>query len=253
VPAIVQPTYSFGSVVCGGEISHDFLLENPTDTPLEVIRIRTSCGCTAGKVEPETIPAHGTGRLHVVFKTGHRTGMQRKHVFISTRHPDAPLLRCSLEGTLLPQSPLGTVGGTTTPAKSPKPPPEPEPAPTPPAPKPVPEPPRLQSAVAAPKPQFRADPSALLLGSLPAARTTERDIRLSLRNGEAFAVTSCRTPLPGVTVAATPVDKTKTSWKLTVRVATTAAPTRLRGYLNISTDRSDTPLRILVTGKVVNN
>jgi hypothetical protein len=96
--------------VSGVEISHDFIVENPTDVPVEVTRIRTSCGCTAGKMLPEVVPAHGRGTLHVVFKTGHRTGAQRKHIFISTRHPDASLLRCSIEGMLLAKNDPAATG-----------------------------------------------------------------------------------------------------------------------------------------------
>jgi hypothetical protein len=101
LPTIPKAVFDFGEVSSGSEVSHEFSVENPTDTPLVVTRVRTSCGCTAGKVEPETIPPHGTGLLRVVFKTGRRTGVQRKHVFVSVKHPDVSLLRCSLEGTLV--------------------------------------------------------------------------------------------------------------------------------------------------------
>lgn len=111
VPRITDPVYQFADTVPGAEVKHVFFIANPTQAPLRVTRVRTSCGCTAGQVVPETIPAGGEGRLEVVFKTTGRTGPQRKHIFVSTDSSQAPLLQCSVEGTLLP--PAGGPGRAT--------------------------------------------------------------------------------------------------------------------------------------------
>ena len=102
LPHFPAPVYRFEEVKAGAVVEHEFVIANPTEVAVRVARVRTSCGCTVAKVDPDVIPAKGQASLRVVFKTVGRTGAQRKHIFVSTDHPQATLLRCSLEGKILP-------------------------------------------------------------------------------------------------------------------------------------------------------
>jgi hypothetical protein len=110
VPHVPSPVHRFGEVKAGVVVEHEFAVINPTNVAVRITRVRTSCGCTVAKVEPDVIPAKGKVALRVVLKTAGRTGPQRKHVFISTDYPQAPFLRCSVEGKVRPAVAPAKVG-----------------------------------------------------------------------------------------------------------------------------------------------
>lgn len=208
-PHITDPGYRFPDMVPGDEVRHVFVIANPVDTPLCITRVRTSCGCTAGSVEPETIAPHGEGKLEVVFKTIGRTGPQRKHIFVSTDSLQAPLLRCSVEGTLLPPvtSVPAVVNRATQPAAgaASSRPSEPttnaagKPDPTPPQ-------PTGQSVSAA--------PDALLFLNVPTGTTAERSFVLRSADGQAFQPVRVTAGCSDLAWRFAPLDADHSSWQV---------------------------------------
>ncbi len=240
LPHIVEPVFRFADTVSPAEIRHVFVLANPGATELRVTRVRSTCGCTTAGVEPETIPPGGEGRLEVVFKTGNRVGMQRKHVFVSVEHPQVPLLRCSLEGTLLSPVPAAP----TEPA-------EPVAPARPAAAEAVAVPPAAPLAPAEPPAvAVTAEPDAIYLRNVPPGQVAEGALRLACLDGEPFAVDSVQCPLTGMTVAAEPANEARSVWRLAYRFRAGTPGQRLRGFVTVTTDRPGPPLRIRLSGNV---
>ena len=105
----------------GKRVSGTVRVVNPTNAPLHVSQVVTSCGCTTtGKLS--VIPAHGFAPLDVAFDSTGRPGTIEKQVSIFTREsPDAPVV-FTLGGTVKSEwqvSPsetlnLGTIAGGDT-------------------------------------------------------------------------------------------------------------------------------------------
>ncbi len=129
---IKSPIHDFGSVPVGQLVEHEFVVSNMGGSPLEILRVRTTCGCTAGNVEPAEIPPGGTGALRVRFSTKGRRGKQRKAIYLITNDPVKKQVVCILRGTLTQAAsstgrlvgPLPAVPGDA-PARLPPPPPVP--------------------------------------------------------------------------------------------------------------------------------
>lgn len=64
--AVTPNSYDFGTIPYE-KVEHTFLVENIGTKPLEIKGISTSCGCTKGTVELETIMPGKTTNLLVTF------------------------------------------------------------------------------------------------------------------------------------------------------------------------------------------
>ena len=89
-------TLDLGSVTNGEIVSHDLAVRNEGTGDLVVESLTTSCSCTKATLEPMTIPAGGTGTLHVEFDSGFHgpdlTGPLIRQVFINSNDPEQPEL-----------------------------------------------------------------------------------------------------------------------------------------------------------------
>ncbi len=87
-------TYDFGDVVNGEVVSHDFLLRNEGSAPLIVETVITTCGCTTATLEPMTIQAGESGKVHVTFDSGAHgpdlRGAIVREIFITTNDLKQP-------------------------------------------------------------------------------------------------------------------------------------------------------------------
>jgi hypothetical protein len=96
---IAIPEFDFGTVPAGTVVEHEFVLENGSAAPVQVTRVRSSCGCTAGHVSAPEIAPGAKGTVQVRFDTTGRSGRQTKEVFISTAAVSTPVV-CRLVGAV---------------------------------------------------------------------------------------------------------------------------------------------------------
>ena len=87
-------TLELGDVVNGEIINRDVTVYNQGEAPLVVEAVSTSCGCTKATLDPMTIPAGGSGILHLEFDSGAHgpelTGELMRQVFIASNDPRQP-------------------------------------------------------------------------------------------------------------------------------------------------------------------
>lgn len=99
-PRIVvdEPTYNFGEKSNSQIIDHTFVIRNEGDMTLLIENIRSSCGCTVGKVSSREIEPNGQSEIQAKFNLRGRNGRQRSVLTLETNDPKQPRTRLTLEG-----------------------------------------------------------------------------------------------------------------------------------------------------------
>lgn len=104
--ALDSETLELGEVVNGEVVTRDVTVFNRGAADLTVAAVVTSCGCTTATLEPMTIPAGGSGVLHVEFDSGAHgpelTGELIRQVFIASNDPERPEVVLEIEADILP-------------------------------------------------------------------------------------------------------------------------------------------------------
>lgn len=79
-------------------VEHVFKVENRGDAPLNLNRIRSSCGCTVAHVSTNLIAPGADAELRMTFNLRGRSGRQRKWITIESNDPVTPHLRLEMTG-----------------------------------------------------------------------------------------------------------------------------------------------------------
>lgn len=98
--AVDQPVHDFGTVVQGKKVDHIFKFRNKGDAPLNVVRVRTSCGCTAANVTTKTLLPGGNSELKVTFDSSTFGGNISKLIYLETNDPQKPVTTLTLKGSV---------------------------------------------------------------------------------------------------------------------------------------------------------
>ena len=86
VPAIKfdTPTYDFGKVKSGTDIKHDFYFTNTGTGPLELLRVKPSCGCTVAGQHDRIVQPGQTGKIPITLSSKNASGPISKSVTVNT-------------------------------------------------------------------------------------------------------------------------------------------------------------------------
>jgi hypothetical protein len=95
-----QQTIEFKPKPGDTQATATFTFTNKGDRTLHVRRVRTSCGCTAAKMNKEDYKPGEKGKLSVTFRFDGRTGKQMKTIFVTTDDPDMPTTHVDFVGML---------------------------------------------------------------------------------------------------------------------------------------------------------
>ncbi len=106
--AIESNQIDFGEVVIGEVVSHQLLVTNEGNAPLEIHAVTTSCGCTQASLEKTTILPGGTTNLFVEFDSGAHDsdllGPMDRQVFIASNDPLEPEVVVGLTAIVISES-----------------------------------------------------------------------------------------------------------------------------------------------------
>jgi hypothetical protein len=81
----VEPeTHDFGRVKQDQKLAKEFLLRNVGTEDLTILRISTSCGCTAAEPEVKVIRPGASTSLKVIFETRRYEGQVERTVAVAT-------------------------------------------------------------------------------------------------------------------------------------------------------------------------
>jgi len=105
-----ETRFAFGTVGVGAEGSHEFVIRNTGDAPLELTRGATSCTCTVSDFEESeggssgarVVPPGGSTKLKVQWRGKGDGGPFRQQASVSTNDPRRPQVAFVVEGTVVP-------------------------------------------------------------------------------------------------------------------------------------------------------
>ncbi len=89
IPAIKfdEPKFDFGRHADDSEVKHAFKFTNTGTGPLEILKVKPSCGCTvAGKFD-RVIQPGDSGSIPVTFRTKRLSGQVKKNITVFTNAP----------------------------------------------------------------------------------------------------------------------------------------------------------------------
>ncbi len=90
--------YDFGNIYEGEEVLTNFTINNEGDTPLKILFVRSSCGCTTASYAKEILPGD-TGQVSVKFNSkGYGGKKVVKSVHVKTDDPNNRLLDLIIKG-----------------------------------------------------------------------------------------------------------------------------------------------------------
>jgi hypothetical protein len=97
---VEEPSFDFGTVLQGDKVEHAFRLTNRGDAPLEIHKVKTTCGCTVARDYPREIAPGASGEMTVTFDSSRRRGRQEKRITLFTNADTSPQYVVTLSGTV---------------------------------------------------------------------------------------------------------------------------------------------------------
>ena len=78
--------HDFGPVPRGAMVRHKFVLTNNTATPISILNLRVSCGCTSGTASDSVIPPGKAGFVEAQMDTRNFVGRKATTLFVSVHN-----------------------------------------------------------------------------------------------------------------------------------------------------------------------
>jgi hypothetical protein len=93
-----EPTFDFGVREPAHTVEHEFILRNEGDAPLQITKVKPTCGCTVADWTKKLLRPGEEARLKCRLKlTGYR-GPQKKSIRIHSNDPSQPIYQVWLTG-----------------------------------------------------------------------------------------------------------------------------------------------------------
>ena len=103
--SVSETTHDFGTVYSeDGDVSHEFIVTNTGNAPLELLNVTASCGCTTPTWTKTPIEPGKTGSIKVTYRAKGRPGPINRAVTIKTNVQDAPFT-VKIIGNVLAEKP----------------------------------------------------------------------------------------------------------------------------------------------------
>ncbi len=97
--------HDFGAIPATDVIQTVFTVKNTGGKTLEISRIQTSCGCTAGMMDSQTIKPGGTSRLKVTFDPRGKHGRQARTLWLFSNDPKNPQQQLAVMSDIMALTP----------------------------------------------------------------------------------------------------------------------------------------------------
>jgi len=94
----IEPVHDFGTVWIGPKLNHTFEIRNAGDKPLEITRVKPSCGCTVAGNYPRKLEPGQNGEFPFAVASTKLRGRFQKSITVTSNDPVTPDLRLQLKG-----------------------------------------------------------------------------------------------------------------------------------------------------------
>ena len=98
---VVEAVKDAGGVAKGEKITHDFVIKNEGDAPLEITDVKPTCGCTVADFDHTIVPG-GSGKIHTVLDTTDFGGPIAKTIYAYTNNPDNARIELTVKAEVQP-------------------------------------------------------------------------------------------------------------------------------------------------------
>jgi len=114
-PKIYSPEteHSFGDIVEGTVVSHEFKIVNNGDEELYLIKVNSTCGCTVAKPEKEKLQPGESTKIKVSFNSANRSGKQKKFINVFNNDKTNTRYRLSILANVIDKNKVGSTPETT--------------------------------------------------------------------------------------------------------------------------------------------
>jgi hypothetical protein len=96
--ALEGTDYNFGRVYQGEKVEHVFHFRNSGDAPLNILKVRSSCGCTAALVSSTAIGPGEAGEVRATFDSTRFRGEVVKTVYLYSNDPVRQVAQFTIRG-----------------------------------------------------------------------------------------------------------------------------------------------------------
>lgn len=96
-----NPTFDFGEMENDQKVSHDFVIKNAGDEPLEISEVKTTCGCTVADLKVKSLAPGQETQVSATFNLKGKQGPQHKRITVLSNDPDQPSYALEMKGTAL--------------------------------------------------------------------------------------------------------------------------------------------------------
>jgi len=94
--------WNFGEAWQGAPLKHDVTIKNVGDAPLEILKVKTSCGCTTPtKVKSPLVPGE-SDVMTISYNSAKRIGRANQTITVETNDPTQRSVAIKLRGTVKP-------------------------------------------------------------------------------------------------------------------------------------------------------
>jgi hypothetical protein len=93
-----ETMHDFGAVWVGPPLKHSYKIKNEGDAPLDISKVRPSCGCTVAGDYPKKLDPGQEGEFPFSMMSTKLRGPFEKGITISSNDPVTPELRLKLRG-----------------------------------------------------------------------------------------------------------------------------------------------------------
>lgn len=93
-------TFDFGTMYQNEEVTHLFTFRNIGRAPLEIGKVKSSCGCTAAMPEKRELAPGEETTLKVTFRSGTMRDRVVKHVYVDSNDPVEPRVTLTVQGAV---------------------------------------------------------------------------------------------------------------------------------------------------------
>ena len=94
-----ENTHDFGKIAEGPRYFHTFFIKNTGKDTLKILKVMSSCGCTAALLSSKNIAPGDSAKLEVAFDSRGYAGVKiLKHVYVLTNDPKNPKITFTITG-----------------------------------------------------------------------------------------------------------------------------------------------------------
>lgn len=93
-------TLEFHPAVTDTKVVAEFPFINIGTRAVKIDEVKTSCGCTTATLDKQVYAPGEKGKITAVFDIGSRTGIQQKHVYVSSNDPKEPQVMLTFTATI---------------------------------------------------------------------------------------------------------------------------------------------------------